>query len=99
MDILKALYEYFPTAVDTGECLVFISDEWKVELWEHKKPDFGNAESPKPVIRVKILKRTANGTFIPNHYQDFKIDPINEMANQIDRYIQFAVGKNIRENI
>lgn len=99
MDILKVLYEFFPTAVYTGKCLVFISDEWKVELWEHANRNFGAAESDKPVIRVKILKKALNGEFVPGHYEDFQIDPVNELANQIERYIQFAVGKNIRENV
>jgi hypothetical protein len=98
MDILRTLYEYFPTAVDTGECLVFISDEWKVELWEHKKPDFGTHEPPAPSIRVKVFRRTISGSFIPDHYLDFKISPTHELANQIERYIQFAIGKTIREN-
>lgn len=99
MDILKALYDFFPTAVYTGKCLVFISDESKVELWEQKNRSFGMAESDRPVIRVKIFKKALNGEFIPGHYEDFEIEPLDELANQIERYIQFAVGRNIRENV
>ncbi|MHC4132873.1 MAG: hypothetical protein ACYSR3_12925 [Planctomycetota bacterium] len=32
METLKILQDYFPTAVFTGKCLVFISEEWRVEL-------------------------------------------------------------------
>ena len=99
MDILKVLYEFFPTAVYTGKCLVFISEEWKVELWEHKSRSFGVAESESPIIRVKIFKKALNGEFIPGHHEDFQIESPNELANQIERYIQFAVGRNIRENV
>ena len=99
MDILKALYDFFPMAVYTGQCLVFISDESKVELWEHKKRTFGSGESECPIVRVKIFRKTVNDEFIPGHYQDFQIEPLDELANQIERYIQFAVGRNIRENV
>jgi hypothetical protein len=27
------------------------------------------------------------------------MESLNELANQIERYIQFAVGRNIRENV
>ncbi len=40
MNVLKLLYDYFPTAVYTGKCLVFVSEEWRVELTEHKNADF-----------------------------------------------------------
>ncbi len=98
MDILRALYDFFPTAVYTGKCLVFISDENKIELWEQKSSHFGLTDSQGSSIRVKIYKKALNGKFIPGHYEDFQIEPIDELANQIERYIQFAVGKNIREN-
>ena len=99
MDVLKALYDFFPTAVYTGKCLVFISEDWKVELREHKNRSFGLTESESPVIRVKILKKALNGEFISGHYEDFQLRSISELAGQIERYVQFAVGQNIRENI
>ncbi len=40
METLKLLLDYFPTAVYTGKCLVFISEDWRVELTEHKDSDF-----------------------------------------------------------
>ncbi len=96
-DILKLLYEYFPTAVNTGQCLVFISEQSKVELWEHRNTSFGLTKHTTPAIRVKIFKKTLNGDFVQGHYQDFQIDSLGELAQQIERYIQFSVGQNIRE--
>jgi len=97
MDILKTLYEYFPTAVNTGLALVFISEEWRVELTEHKTENFSRLSSKLPLIRVRIFKKALNGEFVPGHYEDFKLETLSELAMQIERYIQFAVGQNIRE--
>ncbi|NLW83148.1 MAG: hypothetical protein GXY41_01905 [Phycisphaerae bacterium] len=98
-DILRLLYDYFPTAVNTGQCLVFISEESKVELWEHRNTSFGLLKQTTPGIRVKIYKKTLNGDFVQGHYQDFQLDSLNELAQQVERYIQNAVGQNIRENV
>jgi hypothetical protein len=98
-DILRLLYDYFPTAVNTGQSLVFISEEWKVELWEYRNTSFGLTKRTSPAIRVKIFKKTLNGDFVQGHYQDFQLESLNELAQQIERYIQFAVGQNIRENV
>jgi hypothetical protein len=99
MDILKVLYDYFPTAVYTGKSLVFISEDWRVELTESKSASFGQAEESIPVVRVRIFKKTLDGEFLPGHYEDFQIGSLSELATQIERYIQFAVGCNIRENV
>ncbi len=40
MDMLKVLRDYFPTAIFTGKCLVFISENWRVELTEHRDNDY-----------------------------------------------------------
>lgn len=40
MDIIKTLYDYFPTSVYTGNSLVFISEDWRVELKEYKNTSF-----------------------------------------------------------
>ncbi len=50
-----------------------------------------------PVLRVRIFKKALNGEFVPGHYEDFELHSVNELAAQVERYIQFAVGKNIRE--
>jgi hypothetical protein len=97
MDTLKALYEYFPASVFTGRALVFISEDWRVELTEHQNSDFSKKNADCPVIRVKVFKKALNGEFVPGHYEDFQISNISELASQVERYIQAAVGKNIRE--
>ena len=97
MDTLKALYEYFPTSVFTGRNLIFISEDWRVELTEHKNADFSRTQDNPPVIRVKIFKKALNGEFVPGHYEDFQIESLSELAMQIERYVQFAVGRNIKE--
>jgi hypothetical protein len=99
MDTLKLLYEYFPMAVNTGKSLIFISEDWRVELKEQKNTCYSGTEKNTPVIRVRVFKKTLNGDFIPGHYEDFKLDVIGDLANQIERYIQFAVGQNLRENV
>ena len=99
MDVLKLLYDYFPTAVYTGNNLVFISEDWRVELTEHKSADFSQSGRQTPIVRVRIAKKALNGEFVPGHYEDFQIDPLGELATQIERYVLFAVGHNIRENV
>ena len=99
MDVLKLLYDYFPTAVYTGKCIVFVSEEWRVELTEHKNTDFSQSASRMPLIRVRIFKKALDGDFVPGHYEDFQLDSLSKLAEQIERYVQFAVGCNIRENV
>ena len=98
-DILKVLMEFFPTAINTGQCLVFISEEWRVELREHTNPNFGKNGQHIPVIRIKVFKKALNGEFVTGHYEDFQIEPVSELAAQIERYVQNAIGRNIRENV
>src|SRR5664279_1839707 len=98
METLKLLYEYFPTAVNTGQCLVFISEDWKVELTEHKNVDYTQTSLSLPIIRVRIFKKALNGEFVPGHYQDFQLSSLGELAEQIEKYVQFAVGSTIRKN-
>lgn len=97
MDVLKLLYDYFPMAVYTGKCLVFISDSWRIELTSHKNADFSQLSDALPLVRVRIFQKAINGEFVPGHYEDFQLDSLGELATQIERYIQFAVGANIRE--
>jgi len=97
METLKVLRDYFPMAVFTGKCLVFISEEWRVELTEHKDKDFSKSEAEPSIIRVKISKKALDGEFIPGHYEDFQLASLGELAEQIEKYVQLAVGSNIRE--
>jgi len=99
METLKLLRDYFPTAVFTGKCLVFISENWRVELTEHKDNDFSADENQPSLIRVRIFKKALNGEFVPGHYEDFQLSSTNELAEQIEKYIQLALGTNIREDI
>jgi len=99
METLKLLCDYFPTAVFTGKCLVFISEEWRVELTEHKDSDFSKAGDEPSVIRLRIFKRAMSGELIPGHYEDFQLASLGELAEQIEKYVQMAIGANLRENI
>ena len=100
MDTLKLLRDYFPTAVYTGKCLVFISEDWRVELTEHKDSDFSRGAAQPSIIRVRIFKRaTLSGEFIPSFYEDFQLPALGELAEQIEKYVQSAIGSNLRESI
>ena len=99
METIKLLRDYFPTAVYTGRCLVFISEDWRVELTEHKDRDFTNLNGQSSVIRVRLFKRALDGELIPGHYEDFQIESLGELAEQIEKYVQLAVGVNLREKI
>ena len=97
METLKLLRDYFPTAVFTGKCLVFVSEDWRVELTEHKDSDFSKAGVEPSVIRVRIFKMTLHGEFVPGHYEDFQLASLGELAEQIEKYVQSAIGKNLKE--
>ena len=99
METLKLLRDYFPMAVFTGRCLVFISEAWRVELTEHKDDDFSKSDAEPSIIRVKISKKALDGEFVPGHYEDFQLALLGELAEQIEKYVQLAVGVNLRENI
>ncbi|MBW8042099.1 MAG: hypothetical protein FVQ85_19150 [Planctomycetes bacterium] len=99
METLKLLRDYFPMAVFTGKCLVFISEDWRVELSEHKESDFSKSTAEPAVIRVRIFRKALNGQFVPGHYEDFQLESLGELAEQIEKYVQLALGTNIRENI
>ncbi len=99
METLKLLRDYFPTAVFTGKCLVFISEDWRVELTEHKDSDYSKSGDEPPVIRIRIFKRAMSGELIQGHYEDFQLASLGELAEQIEKYVQMAIGANLRENI
>jgi hypothetical protein len=99
METLRLLRDYFPTAIYTGKCLVFISEEWRVELTEHRDKDFSKGVSQPPVIRVRISKRASSGEFIPGFYEDFQLSGLGELAEQIEKYVQQAIGSNLRESV
>ena len=98
METLKLLRDYFPTAIFTGKCMVFISEDWRVELTEHKDSDFSKEKSDPSIIRVRIEKKALSGDFVPGHYEDFQIASLGELAEQIEKYVQMAIGTNLRED-
>ncbi|MBP8303966.1 MAG: hypothetical protein KBE04_07555 [Phycisphaerae bacterium] len=99
METLKALRDYFPTAVYTGKCLVFISEDWRVELTEHRDNDYSRSSDDPSVIRIKISKRALDGELISGHYEDFRLAVLGELAEQIEKYVQMAIGANLREGV
>lgn len=99
MKTLKLLCDYFPMAVFTGTRLVFVSEDWRVELTEHKDSDFSKAKAQPPLIRVRIFKKALDGELIGGHYEDFQLASLNELAAQIEKYVQMAIGTNLRESI
>ena len=100
VETLQLVRDYFPTAIFTGICLVFISEDWRVELTEHKDKDFSNSDAEPSIIRVRIGKRALDGDVISGHYhEDFKLSSLGELAEQIEKYVQMAIGANLRENI
>ncbi len=99
METIKSLRDYFPMAVYTGRCLVFISEDWRVELTEHKDSDYSKENGPPSIIRVRIFKRALDGEMIQGHYEDFQIEALGELAEQIEKYVQMAVGVNLQERI
>jgi len=97
METLKILRDYFPMAVFTGKCLVFVSEDWRVELTEHKDSDFSKEGTEPSVIRVRIFRKALDGELISGHYEDFQLPSLGELAEQIEKYVQLAVGVNLRE--
>jgi len=98
METLKVLLEYFPTSIFTGKCLVFVSEEHRVELTEHRSRDFSSDQTQPSFIRVKIF-RNEMGKFVQTHMEDFHLPDPSELAEQIERYVLFAINRNIREII
>ena len=95
-DRLRILRDYFPTAIFTGNKLVFISEESRVELTEHRRDNFAT-DKTSPIIRVRLCTKKSDGEFVPGHYEDFELEEISDLAGEIEKFVQSAVGKNIRE--
>ena len=91
------LRDYFPTAIFTGRALIFISEDFRVEMTEHARGGFSGATAA-PIIRVKLFAKSATGEFEPGHYEDFELPDISDLAGEIEKFVQYAVGKNIRES-
>jgi hypothetical protein len=93
---ISLLREYFPTAICTGNALIFISEESKVELTEHSRGGF-SGDGDIPVIRVRLFTRIETGEYEPGHFEDFQLADLSDLAGEIEKFIQSVVGKNIKE--
>ena len=93
---LKVLRDYFPTAIFTGKALIFISEDYRVELTQHSRGSLAAAEGI-PIIRVRIYTKDVSGEFEPGHYEDFELDDISDLAGEIEKFVQSAVGRNLKE--
>ncbi|MBN1764166.1 MAG: hypothetical protein JW860_02830 [Sedimentisphaerales bacterium] len=93
---LKILRDYFPTAIFTGKALVFISEEFRVELTERTRGNLGSNDEVG-IIRVRLFAKNMHGEFEPGHYEDFELDDISDLAGEVEKFVQSAVGKNLKE--
>ena len=96
MQLLQQLRDYFPTSIFTGSSLIFISEESRVEITEHTEEDFATGQQ-QIFLRVRLFDKDLDGQFHPGHYEDFRLPTISEMASEIEKFVQFAVGKNLKE--
>jgi hypothetical protein len=93
---LKILRDYFPTAVYNGKELIFISEDSQVKLTEHIRGGLSEGEKIS-VIRVRLYAKNEHSEFEPSHYEDFHLENIADLAGEIEKYIQHAIGKNLKE--
>ena len=96
-DRLKILRDYFPTAIFTGNSLVFISEDSRVELTEHPRGSLG--PDRVSVVRVRLFTKKEDGEFVAGHFEDFELADISDLAGEVEKFVQFAVGKNLKETI
>jgi hypothetical protein len=92
---LTLLRDYFPTAIFTGKSLVFISEHWRVELTEHVR---AAGADDTAIIRVRLFSKSDTGEFVQGHFEDFQIAELSDLAGEIEKFVQFAVGSNIKES-
>ena len=97
---LESLRDYFPAIILTKDKkkLVFISEDSKVELTEHARFGFSEAQCV-PTIRVRLFAKGSDGYYEPGHYEDFQIPNISTLAGEIDKFILCVLGKNLKEEI
>ena len=94
---LEQLIEYFPTAVYTGEKLVFVSEKWNVEVVEHTEKFYCSLAESYSTIRVNVYRTPAEGYRQLINSEDFTIKNCRQLAAQIEKYIENAVGALIKE--
>ncbi len=94
---LKQLVEFFPTAVYTGQKLVFVSKDWNVEVVEYTERVYCNLGEEKPTIRVNVYKITDDNSRCLQHSEDFTLTDCCELAAEIEKYMQRSIHKAIKE--
>ncbi len=94
---LERLIDYFPTAVYTGEKLVFVSEIWTVEVVEHTEMIYCSLAESYSTIRVNVFKTPEKGYRKLVNSEDFTIKNCSQLAQQIEKYIENAVGAIIKE--
>ena len=97
MNILEKLYEYFPTAIYTGECLLIVSEVWKIEISRYEDMDYSSFGKSKERVKVQLFKRNEDNDFVPGAQQYFSISEISVLAEQVEKYITCTVAENIKE--
>ena len=93
---LEQLIEYFPTAVYTGEKLVFVSENWTVEVVEHIEQVFCSLGNSYSTIRVNVYKTPSEGYRWLVNSEDFVIKDCRKLAEQIEKYIENAIDSLIK---
>jgi len=68
-------------------------------LWQLKDSNFSQASTQTSIIRVRIFKKALSGEFVPGFHEDFQLPSLGELAEQIEKYVQLAIGSNLRENV
>ena len=89
---LDQLRERLPMpTVFTGQSLVCISQQWRVEITEQTSKDYASG-STRSSFRVRVSEKLDDGTYQAGHQEVFAIDDVGQLAEEIDRFITFAVG-------
>ena len=93
---LEILRDYFPTAIYTGKALIFISEDSRVEISEQPRNHLAG-DHAVPITRVRLFAKQPTGEFEQGHYEDFELKDVSDLAGEIEKFVQFAVGRNIKE--
>ena len=94
---LEQLIEFFPTAVYTGEKLVFVSENWNIEVLEHTEKVYCSLAESYSTIRVNVFKTPQEGFRRLVNSEDFKLKDCRQLATQIEKYIEGAINALIKE--
>ena len=95
-DRLSQLRERLPLpTVFTGQSLVCISQQWRVEISERTSKDYATGNT-RSTFRVKVSEKLDDGTYQSGHEEVFAIEDMGRLAEEIDRFITYAVGYSPR---